>query len=298
MAFVKAERKQAKLRLALCGVSGAGKTEGALKIAKGMGARKIAVIDTERGSAALYSDIVDFDMDIITPPFTPEKYIEKIREAEQRGYDVIIIDSLSHAWAGEGGILDMHGAETDASKSKNSYYAWRTVTPKHNALVEAMLQSSSHIIASMRSKTETIDSDVNGKKVPIKIGLAPIQREGMDYEFTVVLDIDKATHVYSSSKDRTRLFENKPAKITEKTGKDLIDWLMSGISFKQIADKYIEKINNSSSIEYLKKVFIEANQESSDVKNSEEFKEVVKAKDRRKLELSVNESDIEISKAA
>jgi hypothetical protein len=290
MAFVKAQRKQSKLRLALCGVSGAGKTTGALTIAKGMGAKKIAVIDTERKSAALFDDIVDFDIDVITPPFTPEKYIEKIHEAERLGYEVIIIDSLTHAWAGEGGILDLHGAATDASKSKNSYYAWRSVTPQHNALVEAMLQSSAHVIATMRSKTEYVDGEQDGKKVPHKIGLAPIQREGMDYEFTVVLDIDKATHVYSSSKDRTRLFENKPAKIDEKTGEALIDWLMKGKTVSEIIEEHIKNINSSTTIVELRESFDKAILEESHIKLSEEFKKVIEAKDKKKLELAANDS--------
>ena len=140
--FHKAERKKSRLRLAIAGPAGSGKTYSALLIAFGIGGR-VAMIDTERGSGELYAHLGDYDVCVITPPFTPEKYIEAIHEAEQAGYNVIIIDSLSHAWAGEGGLLDIHGHLAD--RSGNSWSAWRKVTPKHNQLVEAMLQSPCHI---------------------------------------------------------------------------------------------------------------------------------------------------------
>ena len=228
MSFQKAERKKAKLRLAMMGPSGSGKTLSSLLIAMGMGG-KIAMIDTESGSGELYSHIGEYDIDQIKAPYTPDKYIQKIHEAEKAGYEVIVIDSLSPAWAGEGGMLEMVDRETQASRSKNSYMAWGKITPKHNKLVEAILTSSAHIICTCRTKTayEIVDNG-NGKKVPQKIGLSPIFRDGVEYEFTVVLDISTETHTATSSKDRTSLFDGQNFIPTKETGEELIEWLNGG----------------------------------------------------------------------
>lgn len=223
----KATKKKAKLRLALTGVSGSGKTLGAIRIAAGMGG-KFVLIDTEGKSADVYADEAEFDVLPLSKPYTPDRYIKAIQMCEAAGYDIIIIDSLSHAWAGEGGVLDMQDIATQASKSKNSYMAWKEVTPWQNKLVNAIVQSEKHIIATMRSKTQHEVINDGGKMRPVKIGLAPIQREGMDYEFTIVLDMDKDSHLYSSSKDRTRLFEGKHEKLSVETGKLLLEWLNSG----------------------------------------------------------------------
>lgn len=137
--FQKAERRKSKMRLALAGPAGSGKTYSSLLIAFGIladnGNHKVAMIDTERGSGELYAHLGDYDVCSITSPFEPEKYTEAIKTAEELGYGVIIIDSLSHAWSGEGGLLDLHGNLAD--RSGNSWSAWRKVTPKHNQLVEA-----------------------------------------------------------------------------------------------------------------------------------------------------------------
>ena len=221
MKFHKAQRRLSRLRLAIAGPAGSGKTYSALLIAFGLGGR-VAMIDTERGSGELYAHLGDYDVCTITPPFEPEKYTTAIREAEKAGYDVIIIDSLSHAWAGEGGLLDLHGHLAD--RSGNSWSAWRKVTPKHNQLVEAMLQSPCHIIATMRSKMEYTQVSENGKTQVKKLGMNPIQRDGMEYEFTVFMDLD-LDHVATVTKDRTSLFDGKFFKPTPETGKILIRWL-------------------------------------------------------------------------
>lgn len=229
MAFRTAERKKAKLRLGLVGPSGSGKTYSSLLIAKGIGGR-IALIDTENGSGDLYAgmkDIPQYDISTMSAPYTVEKYLDAIKEAEQAGYSVIIIDSLSHAWAGEGGLLDKQGKIADSGRG-NSYTAWRQVTPLHNRLVEKMLTSPCHIIATMRTKVDyVVEVDSKGKQVPKKIGLAPIQREGMDYEFTVVFDID-LNHNAQVSKDRTALFDGQIFKPGEETGSTLKAWLDTG----------------------------------------------------------------------
>ena len=189
--FQKATRKRAKARLAIDGPSGSGKTYTALVAATALAQDgKIAVIDTERGSASLYSDTFSFDV-LELDTFSPKLYTEAIQAAEDAGYSVVIIDSLSHAWEGEGGAIDMVDAAAARSKSGNSYTAWRDVTPIHRRMVDAMLQSKCHVIATMRSKTEyAMETNANGKQIPRKIGMAPIQRQGMEYEFTVVADMD------------------------------------------------------------------------------------------------------------
>lgn len=224
--FSRAERRKARLRLGLVGPSGSGKTYTSLLIARGLGAR-IALIDTEAKSAELFSDLCEYDTCQIGAPFTPERYVTAIHAAEAAGYGTIIVDSLSHAWAGEGGCLDIQGRIADSGKG-NSYTAWRSVTPKHNALVEALLQSPSHIIVTMRAKTDyVLVDDGKGKSVPKKVGMAPVQRDGMDYEMTVVLELDQQ-HQATASKDRTRLFDCSIFKPDTSTGEKLLAWLESG----------------------------------------------------------------------
>lgn len=226
--FIKAERKRAKARIGLVGPAGSGKTMSALKLAFGIVGPegKIAVVDTEHGSASLYADFCAYDVQEISGPFTVKKYLAAIAEAERENYDILIIDSLSHAWAGPGGLLEFVDNLTDA---KNKFTAWREASPQHNSLVEAMLQSSLHIIATMRSKTEYIlVEDEKGKKVPKKVGLAPVQRDGLDYEFTLVFDIDKDKHTATSSKDRTTLFDGFFERLEISHGEAIRKWLDTG----------------------------------------------------------------------
>lgn len=225
MPFRKAERKKAKLRLAISGPSGSGKTYSALLIAFGMDGR-VAMIDTERGSGELYAHLGDYDVCTLEPPFTPQKYIQAIKEAEAAGYEVLIIDSLSHAWAGQGGMLEIH--DTLAAKSGNSWAAWRQVTPQHNALVEAMLQSKCHIIATLRAKTEYAQVEENGKTVIRRLGLAPVFRDGIEYEFTVFLDL-APNHTATASKDRTGILDGQVFVPDQSLGKKLLEWLDSGV---------------------------------------------------------------------
>jgi hypothetical protein len=222
----KATRRKAKLRLALLGPSGSGKTMSAIKLAAGIGG-KIGVIDTENGSADLYAEIADYDVITLEKPYSVTKYREAIGAFEQAGYATIIVDSLTHAWSGAGGLLDKQG-QMAAKPGANSYTAWREITPEHNSLVEALLASPCHIIATMRVKTEyVIETNDRGKQVPRKVGLQPVQRDGMEYEFTVALDID-ANHKAQASKDRTTMFEGFYDTITEATGRKLLDWLDRG----------------------------------------------------------------------
>lgn len=225
MEFKTVERKRAKLRLGITGPSGAGKTYSALVVASGLvNWNKIVVIDSENGSAELYAHLGDYAVLTLTPPYDPDKYIAAIKLAEQKGFEVIIIDSLSHAWSGEGGILDQQGKATDSKFKGNSWAAWREYTPRHNALVEAMLKSSCHVIATLRSKVEYAQVVENGKTIIKKLGAAAIQREGIEYEFTTVFDLS-SEHIATTSKDRTGIFDRQYFKPDADTGSRLLSWL-------------------------------------------------------------------------
>ncbi len=234
--FRKAERRKAKLRLAITGPAGSGKTYGALLIAQGLGG-KIAMIDTENGSGDLYANQCDYDVETLTAPYSVQKYLAAIHEAEEAGYDVLIIDSLSHAWSGEGGLLDVHQQLTNSMKSGNSYAAWNKITPWQNRLIETMLGAKCHIIATMRSKTDYAQLQNDRGRTEIrKVGLAPVQRDGMDYEFTIVFDLSME-HTVSVSKDRTSLFDRQIFTITQDTGRILRDWLNTGAEVQPDANE-------------------------------------------------------------
>lgn len=224
--FKKAERKKAKLRLALSGTSGSGKTYGALQIAKGIGG-KIAVIDTERGSASLYADMMDFDVVELGPPYEPERFIEIMDAAAKAGYDVLIIDSITHEWKGQGGMLEIVDNIARAKFRGNSYAAWNEGDKRHRRFIDAMLHSPLHVIVTMRSKAVYVEGERNGKKTIEKQGAAPEQRDGIEYEFTAVLDLTVDGNLAAKSKDRTMLF-NDPFRISEETGRKLREWLESG----------------------------------------------------------------------
>ncbi len=228
--FVKAERRTAKLRLALVGPSGAGKTMSALKIAQGLGQR-IAVIDTEHGSASKYAgEICDFDTLELTD-YHPDKFIEGIRTAAQAGYEVLIIDSLSHAWAGEGGVLSQVDQIAARQQAKgNTFGAWREATPMHNRLINAILSAPMHVICTMRAKTEYVqEKDDRGRTQIRKVGLAPVQRDGMEYEMDVVGDIDTAHNLVITKSRYSPLSDRVIDKPGVELGRELAAWLGSGV---------------------------------------------------------------------
>ncbi|CNJ55870.1 phage nucleotide-binding protein [Yersinia rohdei] len=259
MKFEKAMRKKAKLRLALTGPSGSGKTYSALLIAKGIGG-KTAVIDTEKGSASLYSDVSDFDVLELDAPFSPERFIEAIHAAEQAGYDNLIIDSITHEWGGVGGCLELVDTIAKAKFRGNSWSAWSEINPRHRLFLDAILSASMHVIATMRSKTETAQIEENGRKKVAKLGMKSEQRDGVEYEFTTVLDLVHESHHANATKDRTKLFSNSdPVIISEETGKRLIEWLESGINPHDEALKHFTALATSAnSVEELKPAFEEA----------------------------------------
>lgn len=248
MEIKKAQRMKAKLRLGIAAPSGAGKTYSALLMAFGLGG-KIGMVDTEHGSGHLYAHLGDYDVISIEAPYTVTKYTQAIQAFEQAGYDTIIIDSLSHAWAGDGGLLDKQGKMAD--RGTNSFAAWRTITPEHNALVDAMLRSPCHIIATMRAKQDyVLETNDKGKQQPKKVGMAPVQREGMEYEFTVMLDVDMQ-HVASASKDRTSLFDGRYFRISKETGVELLAWLEDGVAGPDVK-AILEGVSKSATLELLR----------------------------------------------
>jgi hypothetical protein len=224
MQLRKATRKKAKIRLGLSAISGGGKTYSAILIAKGLcgDLSRVAIIDTENGSADLYAHLGDYNVLSLAPPFSPERYIEAIRSCEKEGMEVIIIDSISQEWDGKGGCLEI--VESLGGK----YQDWAKVTPRHQAFLESILHSPSHIITTVRRKQD-YEMIKDGNKVKIeKAGLREITREGFEYELTINLEMD-IQHNASASKDRTNLFMGKPSFVpTEETGRLIASWCEQG----------------------------------------------------------------------
>lgn len=236
-----ATRKKSKLRLNISGPSGSGKTYSALLMAKGLIGDwdKIAVIDTENGSASLYDHLGPFKTIDLQKPFSPERYIEAIDACIAGGMECIIIDSSSHEWSGPGGCIEINEMLAQSKFKGNTWSAWSQTTPRHDAFVAHVLQAPVHIIACTRSKMETVMTD--DKKVK-KLGMKDIQRENWEYELTVSLNIDRDTHTATASKDRTELFEKSdPFVITEATGKLIKDWCEKGIDMDAIKAAELKK---------------------------------------------------------
>ena len=224
----KAVRQRIFLKLVVGGPSGAGKTYGAIGVAKGLSPTgKIGVIDTENRSASYYASKWDFDVIELEAPFTTQKYLEALNAFIQGGYEVVVIDSLTHEWAASGGILDQK-ASKDA-RGGNSFANWNEMKQLHNKFVEVLLQSQIHVVCTLRSKMEyTLEQDEKGKSTVRKVGLAPISSDGMEYEFGVMFDVDRNSHLAVASKDRTGLFEGRNMNLDETIGQELRAWLESG----------------------------------------------------------------------
>jgi len=261
--FIKAERSNCKIKMAIQGPSGSGKTYSSLLMAFGLTKdwNKIAVLDTENGSANLYSHLGKYSVLNLTAPYTPEEYIDAIETAVKQGFECLIIDSLSTEWNGQGGILDIHG-----NIPGNSFTAWAKVTPRHNAFVQAILQSNIHIIGTMRSKTDYVLSEKNGKMIPEKVGMKPVQREDSEYEFTVVFELNQK-HQANVGKDRTGLFSKRPELyLTAEVGDEINQWckvskeqptetITAVEEVHEQQDVFIEQINNCKTVEELGMLF-------------------------------------------
>lgn len=283
MLIRKAERKKAKLRLGISGASGSGKTWSALEIATGMGG-KIGMIDTEAGRGELYGEDFEYDIIRLEAPYSTARYIEAIKMFENAGYDILIIDSLSHAWVGEGGVLSV----VDKAGSNSFTQGWRVGTPMHNSLIESLVTSKMHIITTLRVKTEyVVEKNDRGKSEPRKIGLSPVQRDGLEYEFTLFMDINQE-HIAHITKDNTKMFDQQYLKPTKEMGMHLMRWLNTGIDVRENfvnieLPRILEEIENCTTLPELKDSF-EANKVYAD-DYPEEFIKVVQAKDKRKEQL-------------
>jgi hypothetical protein len=240
MQLRKSERKQANIKMALQGSSGSGKSLSALLLAKGLSDNnldKVAVIDTENGSADLYAHIGNYSVLQLQPPFTPEKYIEAIEICEKAGMEVIILDSISQVWDE---LIDFH-----SKLPGNSFANWNKVTPRQKAFINKILQADAHIIATMRTKQDYVLQQKDGKYVPEKVGLKAVQRDDVSYEFTIVFDID-TKHFASASKDRTNLFSGRPEfMINTSTGKRILDWCNSPIKEEDVKQKILDCLSVS-----------------------------------------------------
>jgi hypothetical protein len=272
MQLQKAQRKRAKIKMGLQGPSGSGKTYSALLIAAGLspGWDKIAVIDTENHSAELYSHLGSYNVLNLSAPFTPEKYIAAVEVCEKAGMEVIIIDSVTHEWEN---LIDFH-----SSMQGNSFTNWGKITPRHNVFVQKILQSPCHIISTIRTKQDYILNEKNGKMVPEKVGLKSVQRDGLEYEFTLVFDLDMKNNA-SASKDRTGLFFGKPEhKLSKETGIMVKQWCESGEEIK--AADITTRINDCRSIQELLEVY----------KQYPQFKDVLKTEfEQQKRRILINQ---------
>lgn len=242
MQLRQSERRKAKIKMALQGSAGSGKTYSSLLLAQGLtngDFSKVAIIDTENGSADLYAHLGNYNVLTLTPPFTPDNYIKAIDVCEKAGIEVIIIDSISHCWDY---LLDYH-----SSLAGNSFTNWAKIKPLEKAFMDKILQCDAHVIATMRTKQDYVLNQKDGKFVPEKVGLKAVQRDGIDFEFTLVFDID-IKHFAVSSKDRTGLFMGKPEfTINPSTGRKILEWCNSGTNLQSAR----EKIKNTRNLEEL-----------------------------------------------
>ena len=240
------ERKRAKIKMALQGSAGSGKTYSSLLLAKGLtngDFSKVAIIDTENGSADLYAHLGQYNVLSLAPPFTPEKYAEAIDVCEKAGMECVIIDSASHCWEY---LLDYH-----SKMAGNSFTNWAKIKPLEKVFLNKILQSPCHIIATMRTKQDYVLNQKDGKYVPEKVGLKSISRDGTDYEYTLVFDID-IKNFATSSKDRTGLFMGKSEfKINSATGKKILDWCNNGLTIDDVK----AQIKNCKDLEQLRLLY-------------------------------------------
>jgi hypothetical protein len=238
-----AARKRAKIKMALQGPSGSGKTYSSLLIAYGLTSNweNIAVIDTENHSAELYAHLGPYKVLSLSAPYSPERYTEAIDTCVKAGMEVVIIDSITHEWEN---LIDFH-----ASMAGNSFTNWAKVTPRHNAFVQKLLQTPIHVISTVRTKQDYVLNEKNGRMVPEKVGLKSVQRDGLDYEMTLVFDLDMKNSA-TASKDRTGIFAGKLASpLSTETGKLIQQWCSTSEQIE--VDEVSERIGSCLSMEEL-----------------------------------------------
>jgi AAA domain len=243
----RAKRTQARLRLAVTASSNGGKTWSSILIAKGIVEHmieqgiltgtlegKIGVIDTERKSSTLYEHLAPFDCVHLNPPYSADRYGQALTVLEGAGYPVIIVDQISHAWSGPGGMLAMLNRVAKSDHYGNTFNAWGDITPAQDAFIDRLLSSPAHLIVTMRQKTEwvleaKVGRDGKEKLQPRRIGTKPIQRDGVEYEFTTLLGLDTDTHLATTLKNRCPVFKDGvQVLLNEDVGKRLAEWMLGG----------------------------------------------------------------------
>jgi len=288
MGFKKAVRENIWVKVCLIAPSGGGKSYSTLRMAEGFSKalkdkdgeeHRVAYIGTEKSRDKYYANEFDYDLDQISKDYSPEKYIDKIEDALENGYDIIVVDSISHEWVGTGGCLEIH-----SKMPGNTYTNWNKVTPRHNKLMDLILDCDAHVIVTVRGKDKYVMEEVNGRQTVSKKNLGYQQRDDFEYLFTLSLNIDKDTHVFTNLKDNTHLFEDRNNDvITEKDGSKLIEWASSG--------------NVSEKIEQIEKAKEEAKQrialnEEEEAKKMADEVEKKKKKQENKLTLDELKADI------
>jgi len=290
----KATKRQAKLRHAIIGVAGSGKTYTSLKLAQVFG--RILVIDTEHSSSAKYADEFEFDI-LPLESYSPQTYIDAIRYAESTGkYDVLIIDSLSHAWSGTGGALEMADNIAKRSQSQNKFQAWADVTPLQNRMVEAIMGCKLHVFATLRAKQEyVIEKNEKGKSVPRKVGIGPVQKDGLEYEFDVVADMTLDTDYIVTKtrcKDLHQKLVNKPGTELANLLKDWLDGEPVSEPVEQpepVITDIIGMVNSANSVQEINELW-KVNQKRI-VKDSDEYRALLAACKQRKEQL-IQETEV------
>ncbi|WP_084965296.1 ATP-binding protein [Thermoactinospora rubra] len=225
--FTPATKEEAKARVALTGPSGSGKTYTALALATTLGS-KVAVIDTERGSASKYSDLFSFSR-LNLQSFEPTTLVQALAAAGAQGHDVVVVDSLSHFWSGTGGMLEQVDAASRRGYNGNSFGGWKEARPMERAMIDALVSYPGHVIVTMRSKTDyVIEEDHRGKKVPRKVGLKPEQREGIEYEFDIVGDLDHENTLIVTKSRAPKISGRVIPKPGADLAQEILDWLSDG----------------------------------------------------------------------
>lgn len=252
LTFAPATREQSYARIALTGPSGSGKTYTALMLATSL-ADKVAVIDTERGSASKYVGLNGWAFDTVTPDkFSPLSLVELLGQATKGRYGCVVVDSLSHYWMGVDGMLEQADRR---AKHGNTFSGWKEVRPEERRMIDALVAYPGHVVVTMRSKTEfVIEENERGKKVPRKVGLKPEQRDGVEYEFDVVGDLDHdnvLTVVKSRIHTLARAVIPQPG---EEFAQQIAEWLSEGTTVPTVAE-YRAKAMELDSVNELKALF-------------------------------------------
>ena len=250
--FQKANKEKSKARVCLVGPSGSGKTYSALRVgcelARLTGDGKVALLDTEHGSASKYADLFSFDVAKLTDDYHPNKFVEAIHNAESAGYDVLIIDSLSAEWNGPGGVLQL--VEAASRRGGNSFTSWGQINPLHDNLTNTILAADMHVIVTLRAKIKfSHDRNEKGKTEIKKLGMGPIARDGSSYDYDVVCDLDQDNFL-CVTKTRCPALKGLVVKEAgEGFAKTLADWLQDGASTDWTEEERITFLDDLNEID-------------------------------------------------